>query len=228
MTQATAKKASNIASPEKARDGAPEGPRGEPPPLPLAAADGAATQPERMRDAARAHAREHARDHGRDPGADEPGAPAYDLIELFFFAYRDFVGDPDRILADYGFGRAHHRVLHFVARNPGLTIAELLEILRITKQSLNRVLKELIEKGFVEARPGTTDRRQRLLHVTAKGSDLALRLARLQTGRIGRALAEVPDEGRTAVVDFLLAMIDPTERAAVARLVGGDRTGEDA
>ena len=67
--------------------------------------------------------------------------PAYDLIELFFFAYRDFVGDPDRILGDYGFGRAHHRVLHFVDRQPGLTIAELLDILRITKQSLNRVLR---------------------------------------------------------------------------------------
>ena len=65
--------------------------------------------------------------------------PAYDLIELFFFAYRDFVSDPDRILADYGFGRAHHRVLHFVDRQPGLTIADLLDILRITKQSLNRV-----------------------------------------------------------------------------------------
>src|SRR3712207_238624 len=78
--------------------------------------------------------------------------PAYDLIELFFFAYRDFVSDPDRILDEYGFGRAHHRVLHFVDRNPGLTIAELLDILRITKQSLNRVLKELLEKDFIESR----------------------------------------------------------------------------
>ena len=95
--------------------------------------------------------------------------PAYDLIELLFFAYRDFVGDPDRILADYGFGRAHHRVLHFVDRRPGLTIAELLDILKITKQSLNRVLKELIGKGFVESRTGTSDRRQRLLFTTPDG-----------------------------------------------------------
>ncbi len=100
--------------------------------------------------------------------------PAYDLIELFFFAYRDFVSDPDRILAEYGFGRAHHRVLHFVDRQPGLTIAELLDILRITKQSLNRVLKELIEKDFVESRTGTADRRQRLLYTTPKGHELAL------------------------------------------------------
>ena len=78
------------------------------------------------------------------------GPPMYELIELFFFAYRDFIGDADRLLEAYGFGRAHHRVLYFVSRRPGLTIAELLEILRITKQSLNRVLRELIDKNFVE------------------------------------------------------------------------------
>ena len=103
---------------------------------------------------------------GKDILAEQP---AYDLIELFFFAYRDFVSDPDRILDEYGFGRAHHRVLHFVDRQPGLTIAELLDILRITKQSLNRVLKELIEKDFIESRMGTSDRRQRLLFATAQG-----------------------------------------------------------
>ena len=103
---------------------------------------------------------------GKDILAEQP---AYDLIELFFFAYRDFVSDPDRILDEYGFGRAHHRVLHFVSRRPGLTIAELLDILRITKQSLNRVLKELIEKDFIESRMGTSDRRQRLLFATPQG-----------------------------------------------------------
>jgi DNA-binding MarR family transcriptional regulator len=145
--------------------------------------------------------------------------PAYDLIELFFFAYRDFVGDPDRILSDYGFGRAHHRVLHFVDRQPGLAIAELLDILKITKQSLNRVLKELIEKGFVESRTGVSDRRQRLLYATDQGHELALRLAKLQTRRIMRALSESPDEVKEAASRFLLAMIDPGERAAVRRLV---------
>lgn len=140
-----------------------------------------------------------------DDRADE--RPAYDLIELFFFAYRDFVGDPDRILDDYGFGRAHHRVLHFVDRQPGLTIAELLDILRITKQSLNRVLKELIGKGFVESRMGTADRRQRHLATTPAGHALALRLARLQTSRIARALAEVEDP--EAARRFLRAMVDP-------------------
>ncbi len=148
--------------------------------------------------------------------------PAYDLIELFFFAYRDFVSDPDRILADYGFGRAHHRVLHFVDRQPGLTIAELLDILRITKQSLNRVLKELIEKRFVESRTGTADRRQRHLVTTPSGHELALRLARLQTGRIARALAETDGDGPEAARRFLRAMIDQDGRGEVHPLREGE------
>jgi DNA-binding MarR family transcriptional regulator len=147
--------------------------------------------------------------------------PAYDLIELFFFAYRDFVSDPDRILADYGFGRAHHRVLHFVDRQPGLTIAELLDILRITKQSLNRVLKELIEKEFIDSRTGTTDRRQRLLYATPQGHELAVRLARLQTRRIMRALATAPEDARETASRFFLAMIDADDRAHVERIVRG-------
>ena len=100
--------------------------------------------------------------------------PMYELIELFFFAYRDFVGDADRLLEAYGFGRAHHRVLYFVSRRPGLTIAELLEILRITKQSLNRVLRELVDKNFVEIQAGALDRRRRQLYATPDGERLAL------------------------------------------------------
>ncbi len=145
--------------------------------------------------------------------------PAYDLIELFFFAYRDFVSDPDRILSDYGFGRAHHRVLHFVDRQPGLTIAELLDILKITKQSLNRVLKELVEKGFIEQRPGTADRRQRLLFTTTQGHELALRLAKLQTRRIMRTLAGSREDLKSAASRFLLGMIDPADREHVERVV---------
>jgi DNA-binding MarR family transcriptional regulator len=150
--------------------------------------------------------------------------PVYDLIELFFFAYRDFVSDPDRLLADFSFGRAHHRVLHFVDRQPGLTIAELLDILRITKQSLNRVLKELIETGFVDSRTGTTDRRQRLLFTTPKGHDLALRLARLQAERILGALSGMEPQVAETARRFLLAMIDSDDRAHVERLVFGSET----
>jgi DNA-binding MarR family transcriptional regulator len=158
------------------------------------------------------------RDLGEDGLAE---TPAYDLIELFYFAYRDFVSDPDRILAEYGFGRAHHRVLHFVDRQPGLTIAELLDILRITKQSLNRVLKELIEKHFVESRTGTSDRRQRLLYATSRGHDLALRLARLQTRRIERALAAVDGNAKEVATQYLLAMIDADDRDYVEQIVFG-------
>ncbi len=145
----------------------------------------------------------------------------FDLIELLFFAYRDFVGDPDRILEDYGFGRAHHRVLHFVNRNPGLTIAALLDILKITKQSLNRVLKELIEQGYVESRAGRSDRRQRLLFPTGKGQSLAGDLAMLQTARIRRAVEECGPEAHAAAIRFLEAMIDPDGRPAREETGGG-------
>ncbi|WP_171070117.1 MarR family winged helix-turn-helix transcriptional regulator [Methylobacterium terricola] len=152
---------------------------------------------------------------------DAAEAPSYDLIELLFFAYRDFVADPDRILAEYGFGRAHHRVLHFVDRHPGLTIAELLDILRITKQSLNRVLKELIEQGYIAQRTGTSDRRHRLLTCTPDGRALAQRLAGVQGERVRRALAEAGPALRDPASRFLLAMIEPEERPAVSRLIAG-------
>lgn len=153
-----------------------------------------------------------------------PGsAVPYELIELFFFAYRDFVGDPDRILADYGFGRAHHRVLHFVQRQPGLTIAELLDILQITKQSLNRVLKELVETGFVESRTGTQDKRQRNLYATTTGHELAVRLAQLQGKRINGALALVGPEAGEIVARYLAGLIDPSERKKVQNLLAGPR-----
>ena len=152
---------------------------------------------------------------------DSAGAPPmYDLIELFFFAYRDFVGDADRLLVTYEFGRAHHRVLHFVSRHPGLTIAELLEILKITKQSLNRVLKELIAKSFIDARAGAQDRRHRQLHATAKGARLARDLAHLQTRRFSKAMDGLGEGGRERAIAFLLAMIDENERERVVGLIG--------
>ena len=145
--------------------------------------------------------------------------PLYEVIELLFFAYRDFVGDPDRLLETFGFGRAHHRVIHFVARNPGLTIAELLDILKITKQSLNRVLKELITQGFIESRAGIDDRRQRHLHLTPQGSRLALDLVSLQTKRITRAITECGTADALAARRFLAAMIEPESRPAVERVI---------
>ena len=155
-------------------------------------------------------------------------SPMYDLIELFFFAYRDFVGDADRLLETYRFGRAHHRVLHFVSRQPGLTIAELLEILKITKQSLNRVLKELIAESFIEARAGAQDRRHRQLHTTAKGARLAKDLALLQTRRFSNAMDALGEGGRERAIAFLLAMIDEHERDRVVGLIGARESGAGA
>lgn len=108
-------------------------------------------------------------------------------IELLFFAYRDFTAEPDAILAGYGLGRAHHRVLHFVGRHPQLPVGELLAILRIKKQSLNRVLGELVRQGFIEQRSGTVDRRQRLLELTAKGRDLEEQVSLPQRARVAAA-----------------------------------------
>jgi DNA-binding MarR family transcriptional regulator len=142
-----------------------------------------------------------------------------EIVELLFFAYRDFVSDPDAILAEYGFGRAHHRVLHFVDRNPGLTVADLLDILKITKQSLARVLKQLVDSGHVEQRPGRQDRRQRLLFTTDKGRLLAARLCEPQSHRIRTALQRLEPDARQTIADFLFAMIDEPERPTAARLV---------
>jgi DNA-binding MarR family transcriptional regulator len=136
----------------------------------------------------------------------------FTLIELLFFAYRDFTSDPDQILGEYGFGRAHHRVLHFVNRRPGLTVAELLDVLRITKQSLARVLKQLIDSGHIMQVQGPRDRRQRELYATARGRELALALAAPQSRRIAEALGDAGPEEREMVERFLRAMVDPGSR----------------
>jgi DNA-binding MarR family transcriptional regulator len=120
------------------------------------------------------------------------------------------------MLADYGFGRAHHRVLHFVNRRPGLTVAELLEVLKITKQSLARVLKQLIDTDHIVQLQGPRDRRQRELYPTQKGRALALALARPQSRRIHTALQDVGTDGRALVEGFLKAMVNPELRAQIA------------
>src|SRR3954464_7214181 len=120
-------------------------------------------------------------------------------IELLFFAYRDFTAEPDAILEQYGFGRAHHRVVHFVGRHPHMTVGELLEILRITKQSLNRVLGQLVRQGFIVQHRGTEDRRQRLLELTDSGHELERRLSEPQRVRVGAAYAKA---GPQAVEGF--------------------------
>jgi DNA-binding MarR family transcriptional regulator len=136
-----------------------------------------------------------------------------------FFAYRDFVGDPDEVLAKLGFGRAHHRVLHFVNRNPGMKVAELLDVLKITKQSLGRVLKQLVDEGYVVQKTGANDRRQRLLYASPAGEALAMKLVGLQTERIARVIAELGPDAREAARRFLAGMIDAQDRDHVLRLI---------
>ncbi len=159
----------------------------------------------------------------RPPSGGERGArgsePLWDVIELLFFAYRDFTGDPDDVLAKFGFGRAHHRVLHFVNRNPGMKVAELLDILKITKQSLGRVLKQLIDQGYVVQKEGASDRRQRLLYVTPKGETLAMKLAGLQSARIAQALSELGPNAHEAACQFLAALINADQRDNLLRFI---------
>jgi len=135
----------------------------------------------------------------------------WDIIELLFFAYRDFVGDADHVLEEFGFGRAHHRVVHFVTRYPGLKVADLLDVLRITKQSLGRVLKQLLDEGYIVQKAGDADRRQRLLFATAKGEALVAKLAGLQTARITSALEGIGTAGADGARQFLLGMIDQSD-----------------
>lgn len=130
----------------------------------------------------------------------------FEIIELLFFAYRDFISDPDAILEKSGFGRAHHRVMHFVNRGPGMTVADLLDTLKITKQSLARVLKQLIDSGYITQREGADDRRQRRLYPTPAGRRLALELARPQSRRIDDAFKAVGQAARAEVVEFLKGM----------------------
>jgi DNA-binding MarR family transcriptional regulator len=125
-------------------------------------------------------------------------------IELLYYAYRDFTAEPDAMLARYGFGRAHHRVIYFVGRHPQMSVSDLLAILRITKQSLSRVLGQLVRQGFIQQKPGSRDRRQRLLELTDKGVELERQLSENQRQRIAKAYREA---GGAAVEGFRKVML---------------------
>jgi len=142
-----------------------------------------------------------------------------EFAELLFFAYRDFTRDPDAILKDFGFGRAHHRVLHFVNRHSGLRVADLLDILNITKQSLARVLKQLIDKGYIVQQAGSSDRRERLLFPTAKGQALAERLAAPQSVRLAEAIKAAGPGAEAVLRRFLEAMVNVEERPKVSSIM---------
>jgi DNA-binding MarR family transcriptional regulator len=136
-------------------------------------------------------------------------------IELLFYAYRDFTSDPDALLKQYKFGRAHHRVIHFVGRNPGMSVAELLAILKITKQSLSRVLSQLVLEGFVRQQKGERDRRQRLLYLTEKGVELERQVSRPQRARVARAYREAGEAAVAGYRKVLIGLINEAEREQV-------------
>ncbi len=134
------------------------------------------------------------------------------VIEMLFFAYREFTSEPDEILEEYGFGRAHHRVLYFVGRTPGITVSDLLATLKITKQSLSRVLRQLLDEGFVEQYAGKRDRRQRLLYLTSKGERLEQALYEAQRRQIWSARSENGKADFEAFKKVLFQMIHEDDR----------------
>lgn len=143
-------------------------------------------------------------------------------IELLFFAYRDFTSGPDAVLAEHGYGRAHHRVIHFVGRNPGITVHELLAILQITKQSLSRVLGTLVRDGYVEQIKGERDRRLRHLHLTVAGVRLEATCSAAQRQRVREAFNEAGPDAVDGYASVLRALVKPEVRAGVISLVEED------
>ncbi len=144
---------------------------------------------------------------------------AFEIVELLFFAYRDFTSDPDAILDEIGFGRAHHRVVHFVGSRPGMSVAALLETLGITKQSLARVLKQLIDAGYVRQTTGPEDRRQRRLFLSEKGESLRQELLAPQMERIEKAFSGLDGKARRCVKDFLSRMCNDDPAALCGALL---------
>jgi DNA-binding MarR family transcriptional regulator len=142
-------------------------------------------------------------------------------IEAMFFAYRGFTADPDRILADRGYGRAHHRALHFINRTRGTTVSNLLAVLGVTKQSLNRVLRQLIDDGLVESRIGRRDRRERHLHLTAAGAELERALSEAQRARMRFAYRAAGPQAVAGFRQVLEAMMDETIRSQYQALKDG-------
>ncbi len=145
-------------------------------------------------------------------------------IEMLFFAYRDFTGEADAMLAKQGFGRAHHRVIYFVGRHPMISVSELLTILKITKQSLSRVLSQLVRDGFIMQHRGTADGRQRLLELTDKGKVIEYQLTEAQRQRIATAYRRAGGDAVQGFRAVLLGIMDSADRA---RFLGDGRTKGD-
>lgn len=132
--------------------------------------------------------------------------------ELLYFAYRDYISWPDDLLQTYGFGRAHHRILYFVSRRPGMTVAELLKLLNITKQSLSRVISSLIDKKYITQQIGENDRRQRLLFISDKGKYLLDEVSVSQKTSILKASQQVGPEAVEGFWKMLSALTSEDDK----------------
>lgn len=159
--------------------------------------------------------------------AESAEAPIRLAQDLLFFAYRDFTNAADVVLDELGLGRAHHRALHFIGRNPGITVSDLLGILRITKQALARVLNTLVEEGHVAQSPGAADRRQRLLSLTPKGAALERRLFERQFARLAPAFAAAGPEAVAGFHAVMRAIMDDSARAYLDAAHPPGRGGSD-
>jgi DNA-binding MarR family transcriptional regulator len=142
-------------------------------------------------------------------------------IELMFFAYRGFTSDPDKILANFTYGRAHHRAIHFVNRHPGITVNALLDILGVTKQSLNRVLRQLIDDNLIDSRVGKNDRRERNLYLTPEGIALERQLSEAQRSRMRAAYKAAGPDAVQGFRKVLENIIDPNMQSYVKKLISG-------
>lgn len=155
----------------------------------------------------------------KTPASDSDTAHEMEMrraMELLFYAYREFIAGPDHILAKWGFGRAHHRVIYFVGRHPGITVSELLAILRITKQSLARVLGQLVAEGLIDPRPHPADRRRRCLTLTDTGGQLDRALRDIQDRLIDRAYRDAGADGVKGFTDVLMGFLDAKDKARFA------------
>jgi len=137
-------------------------------------------------------------------------------MEMLFYAYREFTAEADAVLTALGFGRAHHRVIYFVGRNPGIGVTELLSILRITKQSLSRVLGELVRQGYIVQSTGADDRRRRLLRLAPKGVELERQLSETQRQRVAGAYRRAGFEAVAGFRTVMLGLMSETDRSKFA------------
>lgn len=160
-------------------------------------------------------------DQAASAGDDPSDTSLREGAEMMFFGYRSFTQDPDKILAERDYGRAHHRALHFIGSRPGVSVAGLLDILGVTKQSLARVLKPLIDQGFVEQRIGESDRRQRLLYLTETGTAFEAQLSAPQRARLARAFREAGPEAVEGFRHVLELMMDAEERKMALSVIAG-------